>query len=188
MGARLGNFPQENLAEFHNNKNAIHESIQLMLALLKSTFLGLRFFYYTLLVFLLTLSVIPPYMVMILLSTVRWDLWEHLEWASELASDLRETKDCDMKWLVDFHAGKFQLVLFYHLKCCSAIDVEIDGSVWVKSYLLSWNCFSLFNFWFNWKSYIIFIPKLPHCSFDFSFLSFFLFHRKSLNFFACKMF
>ena len=34
-----------------------------------------------------------------------------------------------MKWLVDIHAGKFQLVLFYHLKCCSAIDVEIDGSV-----------------------------------------------------------
>ena len=129
VGARLGNFPLENLAEFHKNKNAIHESIQLMLALLTSTFLGLRFFYYTLLVFLLTLSVIPSYMVMILLSTVRWDLWEHLEWASELASDLRETKDCDMKWLVDFHAGKFQLVLFYHLKCCSAIDVEIDGSV-----------------------------------------------------------
>ena len=41
--------------------------------------------------------------------------------ASELESDLRDTVDWDRKWLVDFDAGKTQLVLF--------IDVKVDGSV-----------------------------------------------------------
>ena len=40
------------------------------------------------------------------------DLWQQLELASELESDLRVTVDCGKKWLVDFNAGKTQLVLF----------------------------------------------------------------------------
>ena len=43
------------------------------------------------------------------------DLWEQLELASELESDLRDTVDWGRKWLVDFKAGKTQLVLFGHL-------------------------------------------------------------------------
>ena len=38
------------------------------------------------------------------------DLWQQLELASELESDLRDTVDWGRKWLVDFNAGKTQLV------------------------------------------------------------------------------
>ena len=40
------------------------------------------------------------------------DLWQKLELASELESDLRDTVNWGKKWLVDFNAGKTQLVLF----------------------------------------------------------------------------
>ena len=36
------------------------------------------------------------------------DLWQQLELASELESDIRDTVDCGRKWLVDFNAGKTQ--------------------------------------------------------------------------------
>ena len=36
------------------------------------------------------------------------DLWQQLELASELESDLRDTVDWGKKWLVDFNAGKTQ--------------------------------------------------------------------------------
>ena len=38
------------------------------------------------------------------------DLWQQLELASELESDLRNTVDWGRKWLVDFNAGKTQTV------------------------------------------------------------------------------
>ena len=38
------------------------------------------------------------------------DLWQQLELASELETDLRDTVDWGRKWLVDFNAGKTQLV------------------------------------------------------------------------------
>ena len=40
------------------------------------------------------------------------DLWQQLELASELESDLQDTVDWGKKWLVDFNAWKTQLVLF----------------------------------------------------------------------------
>ena len=40
------------------------------------------------------------------------NLWQQLELASELESDLRDTVDWDKKWLVDFSDAKTQLVLF----------------------------------------------------------------------------
>ena len=40
------------------------------------------------------------------------DLWQQLELASELESDLQDTVDWGKKWLVNFNAGKTQLVLF----------------------------------------------------------------------------
>ena len=40
------------------------------------------------------------------------DLWQQLELASELESDLRDTVDWGKRWLVDFNAGKTQLVSF----------------------------------------------------------------------------
>ena len=41
------------------------------------------------------------------------DLWEQLELASELVSDLRDTVDWGRKWFVDFNAGKTQLFRLY---------------------------------------------------------------------------
>ena len=51
-----------------------------------------------------------------------FDLWQQLEMASELESGLRDTVDWGRKWLVDFNAGKTQLVSFNHLKNTGAID------------------------------------------------------------------
>ena len=49
--------------------------------------------------------------------------------ASEFLSDLRDTVDWGRKWLVDFNAGKTQLVSFDQSKKTGAIDVKMDGSV-----------------------------------------------------------
>ena len=47
---------------------------------------------------------------------------------SELESDLRDTVDWGKKWLVDFNAGKTQLVSF-DWSNNGFIDVKMDGSV-----------------------------------------------------------
>ena len=49
--------------------------------------------------------------------------------ASELESDLQDTVDWCKKWLVDFTAGKTQLVLFDWSNNNGSIDVKMDGSV-----------------------------------------------------------
>ena len=68
------------------------------------------------------------------------DLWRQLELISELESDLRGTVDWGGKWLVDFNAGKAQLVSFDQSNNNSSIDVKIDGSVLEeKSYLRCWD-------------------------------------------------
>ena len=57
------------------------------------------------------------------------DLWQQLELTSELESGLQDTVDWGRKWLVDFNAGKTQLVLFDRSYNTGSIDVKIDGSV-----------------------------------------------------------
>ena len=57
------------------------------------------------------------------------DLWQQLDVTFELESDLRDTVDWGKKWLVDFNAGKTQLVLFDWSNNTGAIDVKMDGSV-----------------------------------------------------------
>ena len=95
------------------------KNIQLMLVFLKGLFLVLHFSYYTLMTLLMMLSVIL----------------QQLELASELESDLRDTVDWGRKWLVDFNAGKTQLVSFDRSKNTGAIDVKMDGSVLEKKTL-----------------------------------------------------
>ena len=56
--------------------------------------------------FLTMLSVLLLSVLMIVLSIQASDLWQQLELASELESDLRDTVDWGRKWLVDFDAGK----------------------------------------------------------------------------------
>ena len=57
------------------------------------------------------------------------DLWQQLELASKLESDLRDTVDWGRKWLTDFNDGKTQLVSFDWSSNTGAIDVKMDGSV-----------------------------------------------------------
>ena len=59
------------------------------------------------------------------------DLWQELELASELESDL-DTMDWGRKWLFDFNAGKTQLVSFVRCNNVGAIDVRTNGSVLEK--------------------------------------------------------
>ena len=78
----------------------LHKNIQLMLEFLKAPLLVLHFSYYTLMTFLTMLSVILLSMLMILLYSKcdqASDLWQQLELASELESDLRDTVDWGKK-------------------------------------------------------------------------------------------
>ena len=52
-----------------------------------------------------------------------------LYYTCDQASDLRETMELGRKWLVNFNAGKIQLVLFNRSNDTGAIDVKMDGSV-----------------------------------------------------------
>ena len=81
-----------------------------------------------------------------------------LELASELESDLRDTVDWGRKWLVDFNAGKTQLVSFDRSKNTGAIDVKMDGSVLEDK--TSFKMLGLtFSSKLDWGSYIVSIAK-----------------------------
>ena len=86
------------------------------------------------------------------------DLWQKLESASELESDLQSTANWGMKWLVDFNAVKIQLVLFDESNNTDAIDMKIDGL-----FLEEKSSFKILGFTFSpklhWGSYIISIAK-----------------------------
>ena len=78
--------------------------------------------------------------------------------ASELESDLRDTVDWGKKRLVDFNAGKTQLVSFGRSNNTGAIDVKLDGSVVEEK-----SSFKMLELTFSSKlesgSYIIYIAK-----------------------------
>ena len=86
------------------------------------------------------------------------DLWQQLELASELESDLRDTVDWGKKWLVDFNARKTQLVLFDWSNNNASIDVKMDVSVLEEK-----SSFKMLGLTFSpkldWGSYIISIAK-----------------------------
>ena len=85
------------------------------------------------------------------------DLWQQLELASELESDLRDTVDWGRKWLLDFNAGKTQLVWFDRSKNTIVVDVKMDGSVLEEK--SSFKMLGLaFYSKFDW-SYIVSIAK-----------------------------
>ena len=87
-----------------------------------------------------------------------YDLWQQLELASELESDLRDMVDWGKKWLVDFNAEKTQLVLFDRSNNNGSIDVRMDGSVNEKK--SSFKMLGLtFSSKLDWGSYIISIAK-----------------------------
>ena len=75
---------------------------------------------------------------------------------SELESDLRDTVDWGKKWLVDFNAGKSQLVSFDQSNNTGAIDVIMEV-LEEKSYLKMLGL--TFSSKLDWGSYIISIAK-----------------------------
>ena len=85
-------------------------------------------------------------------------LWQQPELASELESDLQDTVDWGRKWLVDFNAGKTQLVSFDLSKNTGAIDVKMYGPVVEEK--TSFKMLGLtFSSKLDWGSYIISIGK-----------------------------
>ena len=86
------------------------------------------------------------------------DMWQQLELASELESDLRDTVDWGKKWLVDFNARKTQLVSFDRSNNTGANDVKMDGTVLEEK-----SSFKMLGLTFlsklDWCSYIISITK-----------------------------
>ena len=86
------------------------------------------------------------------------DLWQQLELASELESDLRDPIDWGRKWLVDFNIGKTQLVSFDRSKNTGATDVKMDGSILEEK--TSFKMLGLtFSSKLDWGSYIVSIAK-----------------------------
>ena len=86
------------------------------------------------------------------------DLWQQLELASELKSDLRDTVDWGKKWLTDFNAGKTQLVSFDQPNNNGSIDVKMGGSILEKKSFLKMLGLT-FSSKLDWGSYIISIAK-----------------------------
>ena len=91
----------------------LHKNIQLMLEFLRAYFLVEHFSCYTSMTFLMMLSVILLSMLMILLSNLSVIrhliyLWQQLELASELGSDLQYTGEGEVewKWIGDFNVRK----------------------------------------------------------------------------------
>ena len=86
------------------------------------------------------------------------DLWQQLVLVSKIKSDLQDTVDWERKWLVNFNAGKTQLVSFDRSNNTGAIDVKMDGSVLEEK--SSFKMLGLtFSSKLDWGSYIISIAK-----------------------------
>ena len=87
------------------------------------------------------------------------DLWQQLELASELQSDLRDTVDWGRKWLVNFNAGKTQLVSFDWSDNNGVIDVKMDGSVLEEKSSLKMLGLT-FSSKFDWGFCIVSVTKI----------------------------
>ena len=125
---------------------------------LKAPFLVLHFSYNTLMIFLTNvicdIAIYADDTTFYFKSDWASDLWQQLELASELESDLSDTMDWGKKWLVDFDVGKTQLVLFDRSNNNGSIDVKIDGSVLEKK-----SSFKMLN-WI-WVLTLSLLLKLP---------------------------
>ena len=140
---------------------SLYKNTQFMLVFLKAPFLILHFSYYTLMTFLIMLSVILLSMLMILLYSKcdqTSDLWKQLELASEVESDLPDTVDWGRKWLADFNTGKSELVLFDWSHNIGATYVKMDRSVLEEKSSFKMLVLA-FSFKLDWGSYLISITK-----------------------------
>ena len=129
---------------------SLHKNYQLMLEFLKSSFLGLHFFYCKLMTFLTMLSVILLSVLMILLYIL--GVIRHLICGNNFNWLL------NLLWLVDFNAEKTQLVSFDLSNNNGSIDMKLVGSVLGEK-----SSFKMLGLTFSSKldrgSYIISIAK-----------------------------
>ena len=79
-------------------------------------------------------------------------MWQQVELVSELESNVRYI-DWGRKWLVNFSAGRTQLVLFDWSNNSGAVDVKMDGSEEKSSFMVLGLSFS--SKW-NGGSYILY--------------------------------
>ena len=105
----------------------LHKNIQLMLELLKAPFLVLHFSYYALMTFLMMLSVIllSDNTTLYFKCDQVSDLWQQLELASEIESDLQTLWTGSRSGLLISVLGK----LLDRSNNTGSIDVKVDGSV-----------------------------------------------------------
>ena len=110
---------------------SLHKNIQLMLELLKASFLVLNFSYYTLMTFLILSAILISMLCWWCFLYSKSDLFQQLELVSELESDVQDTEETGKEWHVNFIAVKTQLVSFdwTSFNDISTIDVKMDGSV-----------------------------------------------------------
>ena len=66
------------------------------------------------------------------------DMWQQLESASQIESDLWDTVDWGKKWLADFSPGKTQLFSLDRSNNTGSIDVKMDGSILEEKSSLRW--------------------------------------------------
>ena len=83
-------------------------------------------------------------------------LYSKCDRASELESDVRDMVDWCKKWLVDFNAGKTQLVSFDWSNNNGSIDVKMGGSKEKPSFKM---LVLILSSELDWGSYIISIAK-----------------------------
>ena len=126
-------------------KGSLHRNIQLLLEFLKGPFLVLHFSYFTLITFLMVLSVILLSMLIILLSIL--NMIRHLICGNN-----------HKKRLVHFNTGKTQLVSFHQSHNTGAMDVEMDGYVLEEKSFLKILGLTFSSKW-DWGSYTISIAK-----------------------------
>ena len=141
---------------------SLHKNIELMWEFLKAPFLVLHFSYYKLMTFLMTLSVILLSMLMIILyilgGTGRLICGNNLNWLLNLNLIYERLWTGSKKWLVDFNAGKTQLVSFDRSNSNGSIDVKMGWFILEEK-----SSFKMLGLAFSSKldrgSYIISIAK-----------------------------
>ena len=137
---------------------SLNNNIQLMLEFRKAWFLILHFFYYTL---INNLDDVICNIAIYVDDTTLYskfdhasDLWQQLQLAFELESDLWDSVDWGRKLLVDFNAAKTQLFSFDQSDNTGVIVVKMGGPILEEK--SSFNMLGLtFSYKLDWVSYII---------------------------------
>ena len=109
------------------------------------------------------------------------DLWQQLEFVSKFEYDLQGTVDWGRKWLVDFNAGKTQLVFFDHLITLVLLMSKWMGLFLRKNHLLRcWAWLSLLN-WIGAPTLSLLLKMPPRKLEPWFVLSRFLFAKSTIK-------